>query len=55
MGASPPTLEAVEQFKCLMADVEARAYAVDDLYRTDALNVCNDHNFFPFLDILQVR
>jgi hypothetical protein len=34
--------------------VEARALAVDDMFRQSAIDVCNDHNFFPFLETVQV-
>jgi hypothetical protein len=38
----------------LKADVRRRGFATDGFFVGDAQAVCDDHNFFPFLELLQV-
>ncbi len=42
------------RFDALLADVKRRGYATDDWFLFDARTVCDDHNFFPFLEVVQV-
>lgn len=45
---------AKQVFGGLIADADERALATDDIIRNDAQRVCDDHNFFPFTDVVQV-
>ena len=47
--------DAEDRFDALIADVKHRGLATDAWFLADARTVCNDHNFFPFLEVVQVR